>query len=81
MPRGGGIGGGERDGQQRDGQYSPGVADSADRWRSNKPAAVAAEGRPGPGPRAASGQSSPSLPGLAETEQTVSLKVPTAGET
>lgn len=55
----GGAGGG--------GQFSPGVADSTNQWRSNKPAAIAVEGRPGP--RVGSGQSSP---GLADSEQTVS---------
>lgn len=71
---GGGVPRGERDNaRERDGQFSPGVADTADKWRSNKPAAVAAEGRPGPGPRTGSGQNSPGLaPGLADTESTVS---------
>lgn len=57
-------------GRERESQYSPGVADNANQWRSNKPAAVVVESAQRPGPRVGSGQSSP---GLAETEQTVSL--------
>lgn len=74
---GAGVPRGERDNlRERDSQFSPGVADTADKWRSNKPpaaAAAAVESRPGPGPRAGSGQNSPGLaPGLADTESTVS---------
>lgn len=42
------------------------MADNARQWRSDKPPAIAVEGRVG------SGQSSPGLaPGLADTESTV----------